>query len=300
MRSPFSAMRRLSSKFAPLSFRIFERRDWRVAVPSSESTSFADVLGDEALKIAFIRPIYLAHSAWLEHIPFAFWLIHQLRPRVFVELGTHYGCSYFAFCQAVERLSLNTRCYAVDTWKGDEHAGFYGEDVYRTVNVHNNARYSQFSRLVRASFEDSAQYFEDGSIDLLHIDGLHTFDAVHGDFETWKPKLSERAVLVLHDTNVRERGFGVSCFLKRLRSDYPVFEFPHGHGLGVVGVGMAQDDRLQSLYEADGQDRARHDLIEFFARLGRACADAHLVTTLQAQLGSTRVSEPVAPAVEPQ
>src|SRR5438045_2700612 len=49
------------------------------------------------------RPEHLAASAWLEHVPFAYWLVKALRPRCFVELGTHWGVSYAAFCQAVER-----------------------------------------------------------------------------------------------------------------------------------------------------------------------------------------------------
>jgi len=39
----------------------------------------------------FWRPSYIAQSAWLEHIPFAFWVVDTLRPRKIVELGTHYG-----------------------------------------------------------------------------------------------------------------------------------------------------------------------------------------------------------------
>ena len=41
----------------------------------------------------FWRPTYLAPSAWTEHVPFAFWLVEAHRPRVFVELGTHFGTS---------------------------------------------------------------------------------------------------------------------------------------------------------------------------------------------------------------
>src|ERR1700761_5647196 len=60
------------------------------------------------------QPDLLAPSAWLEHVPFAFWIMKVLRPAQFVELGTMRGVSYAAFCQAVERLALPTRCYAVD------------------------------------------------------------------------------------------------------------------------------------------------------------------------------------------
>src|SRR6185437_5798850 len=68
-----------------------------------------------------------ARSAWIEHVPFAFWLVHVLRPRTIVELGTHTGVSYSAMCQSVRSLGLATSCFAVDTWRGDEHAGFYSE-----------------------------------------------------------------------------------------------------------------------------------------------------------------------------
>ena len=64
---------------------------------------------------SFWSPLYLEESAWLDHGAFAFWLIEAIRPRSFVELGTHGGYSYFTVCQTVKALGFGTKCYAVDT-----------------------------------------------------------------------------------------------------------------------------------------------------------------------------------------
>jgi hypothetical protein len=199
-----------------------------------------------------LPPAHVPPSAWIGHLPFAFWIVEEARPRMLVELGSHHGTSYLAFCQAVRHCEIETRCYAVDTWSGDEHSGLYGEDVFATLNAVNQREYAGFSALMRMTFDEALGYFPDGGIDLLHIDGLHTYDAVRHDFETWLPKLSERGVVLFHDTMVRERDFGVWRLWAELSARYPSFEFQHGHGLGVLLVGAEQPQALSNLAAMPG------------------------------------------------
>ena len=182
-------------------------------------------------------PEHLFVSGWLEHAPFAFWLVGALRPRNVVELGTASGFSYLVLCQAIRNHGLSARACAVDTWEGDEHAGLYGEDVLGGLRRLHDGPYGRFSTLVRSTFDDALPSFADGSVDLLHIDGFHAYEAVRHDFESWRPKLSDRAVVLVHDTNVRAPGFGVDRYWAEIRQRHPSFEFLHGNGLGLLVAG---------------------------------------------------------------
>src|SRR6266545_3234141 len=82
------------------------------AIRSPNSSHLSSYLSPSS----FLMPkLLLPDSAWLEHAPFASWLVDALQPKQIVELGCFSGFSYSVFCQAVQTLGLHTRCYAVDT-----------------------------------------------------------------------------------------------------------------------------------------------------------------------------------------
>jgi hypothetical protein len=236
-------------------------------------------------------PDHLVESAWLEHIPFAFWLIKALQPTSFVELGTHTGVSYFSICQAVQRLGVGSRCYAVDTWTGDPQTGAYGEEVFTAVSSLNERRYRSFSSLLRMTFDEGRKHFAEGEIDLLHIDGYHTYEAVLGDFRTWRDALSARAVVLFHGTNVRRDNFGVWRLWNGLRRDYPCFEFIHGSGLGVLAIGMELPEPIRNLFATNSSAVAVNGIRRIFAIRGEAIRGQFLYREAKTELA--RVQEAI-------
>lgn len=218
-------------------------------------------------------------SAWQEHCPFGMLLVELLRPRVLVELGVHHGASYLSFCQAVAMLGVPCACYGIDTFQGDEHAGKYGSEIESELRAHHDPLYGGFSRIVKSTFDEAATAMSDGFIDLLHIDGFHSYEAVAHDFATWLPKLSRRGVIVFHDINVRERGFGVWQLWEEVRARYPHFAFHHGHGLGILAVGPEIPEELVELLSLDDSLASR--ACELFFLLGNRLTLQGQVNQLQ-------------------
>jgi hypothetical protein len=220
---------------------------WEISAPKFE----ADLL-NEKLRVA----------PWEGHRNFAYDLVRYLRPDVIVELGSHYGCSLFSFAQAIKDANLQTILYAVDTWKGDEHAGFYGEEVielviktcekfFRNINI----------RLLRKTFDEALQDFEDNSVDVIHIDGLHTYEAVIHDFYTWLPKLRNDGIVLFHDIH-SFADYGSDYFWKEISSQYPNFSMKHSWGLGIL---FPKGDKLyRKLLDENFTDKLQ--IYEFKAR----------------------------------
>lgn len=208
-------------------------------------------------------------SAWLKHLPFATWIVAALRPRALAELGVHHGISFCAFAEEMQRQGIEGTCLGVDTFAGDSHTRAYGGGVLGELRAHHDPRYGSFSSLMQATFDEAAASVAPGSLDLLHIDGLHTYDAVRHDFETWLPKLSPRGVVLFHDTQERGGDFGVWRFWAEVSAGRPAFEFHHGHGLGVLAVGAEIPDAVRPLFAAS--ETEADQIRAVFSGFGERC-----------------------------
>ncbi|MCP1648312.1 class I SAM-dependent methyltransferase [Pseudomonas nitroreducens] len=222
--------------------------------------------------IRHFDPLRMVFSTWIDHIPFGYDIVAAVRPKMLVELGTHNGMSYFTFCQSMKENDIDGVCYAVDTFEGDVHSDKYDESVFTSVSNHNRQNYFGFSYLMRMLFEEALRHFDNETIDLLHIDGLHTYEAVSEDFANWYPKIRPGGIILFHDVMARLQDFGAWRFWDEIRGKHETFTFNHGFGLGVLrkpGGDRSQDSELLKLLFENPSEESAAKLRAFYVHAGK-------------------------------
>lgn len=166
-------------------------------------------------------------SAWKGHRKFAEWLVNRTNPEVIVDLGVDNGFS--TFCFGTPRIG---HVYGVDSFEGDPCAGKRDIRTYWGVlQVQEELKMRDNITFIKCYFDELATVWNK-PIDILHIDGNHSYEAVKEDFFTWCRFLKDDGVILMHDTFVFQPGFGVNRFFEEI--PFPKINFTNSYGLGVV------------------------------------------------------------------
>ena len=175
-------------------------------------------------------------TAWSGHINWAYAEVPKLNPKVIIELGVHWGHSFFTMAESCEDHGMKTKLYGIDHWEGDQHAGEFTSEVYDTVKT--MAQEYPNVKLIKSTFDDAViSWTKD--IDLLHIDGRHLYEDIKEDFENWEPFVRNGGTVWLHDTMEEDRDFGVKKYFKELKILHPEWKFDNrlvSHGLGIIKI----------------------------------------------------------------
>lgn len=194
-------------------------------------------------------------SAWKSHLEFAVWLSYRFLPQVVVDLGVDYGASTYAWgAPGVSSV------VGVDWFKGDEHTGFrdtQGAVSSLAAELTKDYGYENTVRIWKLSFEEAADSF-DRRVDVLHVDGLHTKDAVKRNLKDWLPKISKDGLVVMHGL----RAFPDTVGKRFDKLDYPSVRIEHGAGLGIASrdkgkIAIIDREWKQMLYHHGSELRHR-------------------------------------------
>ncbi len=160
-------------------------------------------------------------------------LAADLSPRMVVEIGTKQAGTFYALGQIA---SSDALLISIDKPCGSGGGGYSLRDEFRFAqrrlpgqtqryirgdshDLRGN-RYSTYSRLER--------HLDGRPIDLLFIDGDHSYQGVRQDFETYGQLTDEGSIIAFHDIvpNPHDPAIEVAEFWRsRIKPHYPTREF---------------------------------------------------------------------------
>ena len=165
------------------------------------------------------------------------------------------GASFLAFSQAARAHDLQAEAIAISPWAVEEDRAEEFQGVFEAFTFLVR-KYDDFASYLRMAPMDALHRFEDGSVDLLSLDGFCAYEELERTLDGWLAKLSDRGVLLLHDTQAHGGDFGVWRIWDELQARFPTLSFRHAEGLGVACVGKHVAPDLVTLAEAVQDDPA--------------------------------------------
>jgi predicted O-methyltransferase YrrM len=192
----------------------------------------------------------LGDSAWL-----LYGLARALKPKVAVEIGSARGKSACFVGQALKE-NGSGKLFAIDphtrtNWN-DENSVDTLDEMRRNISL---LKLEKRIEIIRETTERAAARWM-LPIDMLFIDGDHSYEGVKRDWELFSPYVSGFGVVIFHDTIWELRpdsqysrdDMGVPAFVEELRvSGYPVTTLDRDFGVSLVqptlnGVALRNHD----------------------------------------------------------
>ena len=125
---------------------------------------------------------------------------------IFVELGAYKGKSTSFIVTEIINRNRNIKYYTVDSFEGHTDSNDNKEvEAYKgisdiEIDFDSNTKHldGKFQKIKSLSHE-SANLFEDNSVDICFIDAGHSYEAVKKDIESWLPKIKKGGIMAGHD-----------------------------------------------------------------------------------------------------
>ena len=156
-----------------------------------------------------------------------------------VEVGSYCGksaCYIGLACKEV-----GSKLFSIDHHKGSEEQQFgeeyFDEEIYDFSRKQVNTLPMFLANIKKFNLEDhieplvmssiDASFHVPNDLDLIFIDGSHTFESVQSDYYHWKPKLRPGGILAIHDIYDTEEEGGQApkkIFLKALADGFVLKE----------------------------------------------------------------------------
>ena len=128
-----------------------------------------------------------------------------------VEIGSNRGYSTLIMSKGLETFGKKGIIYCIDPWGGTQTAGeghiwitegaLSGDGVY-DIFEENMKEYNVFDKIkpMKMLSEEAVSHFEDKSLDMVFIDGDHSYQSTYNDISIWYPKVKDGGIMCGHDS----------------------------------------------------------------------------------------------------
>lgn len=141
--------------------------------------------------------------------------IAKLKPKNILEIGTQYGGTFNVFCKLASNKKIS-----IDLPEGI-HGGL---PVWMTqqrnqyfLDNFNDVHFLSYDSHLQSTLDFAEGLLHDEKVDVLFIDGDHTYDGVEQDFNMYRRLVRPSGLIVFHDVNYMD--FDDTCEVHQFWKD---------------------------------------------------------------------------------
>lgn len=153
-------------------------------------------------------------------------LVNKVKNGIIVEIGVYGGVSLLGVVETCQK--NNNHIYGIDPWENintangqqmsNEQKKTYREIIKSVrLNLENIVKFEGYNKtvtLISDFSKNAVSQFKNGSIDVIFIDGDHSYKSVYEDLNIWFPKIKKDGVIWGDDFNWKSVQLAVKDFCK--------------------------------------------------------------------------------------
>ena len=165
--------------------------------------------------------------------------VKRLNPQTVLEIGTHRGGTLYLWARLARPDAI---LVSIDLPGGKFGGGYspFRTPIYRRfAQAHQKLHLMRANSHAESTLEETKRLLSGHPIDLLFIDGDHTYEGVKKDWEMYSQLVRSGGLVVFHDVAGNYEDTQVKAFWDTIKTNYPYKEYM-AHPEGLYGIGVLQ------------------------------------------------------------